>query len=279
MRLRFLARFVPLILVVLLLAACNGSSDESADATLAPPTTEATTTTQPTTTTTEAPTTTTQPMTITTEAPTTTTTVIEGSPVSLPNGDFETGDFTSWSTESWGGNGDWYIYEDGKTPPDPSASDLSPPFDVPDPPQGKYAAVTDMDYSGVHFLYRDIEVAGPWTLHAIVFYENSVWRIHDQPDFGRFDGEAWFGGAGVTHQQYRIDLVDPGAPIHSTEPDDVLATVFWTREGDASSLEPTPVSFDLSPWEGQTIRLRIVQVDNADAFRAGIDDVRLMSAD
>jgi hypothetical protein len=38
---------------------------------------------------------------------------------------------------------------------------------------------------------------------------------------------------------------------------------------------PTPISFDLSPWEGQTIRLRITQIDNLEAFRAGIDDVWL----
>lgn len=262
-----------------MVSAC-GSSDEAADTTVSTATTVAATTTQPTTTTTEAPaTTTTQPTTTTTEAPATTTTIVEGSPVPLPNGDFETGDFTSWSTKSWGGHGDWFIYEDGTTPPDPSVSDTNPPFNVPDPPQGQYAAVTDMDYSGAHFLYRDIEVAGPWTLHAIVFYENSIGTIYEQPDFGRFDGEAWLAGSGVTYQQYRIDLVDPQAPIHSTEPDDVLATVFWTREGDPSFLDPTPVSIDLSPWEGQTIRLRIVQVDNHEAFRAGIDDVRLMSAD
>lgn len=235
--------------VVLLLSSCSGSADDSAATTLA-----ATTTT------------------------TTTTTAIEGSPVPLPNGDFETGDFSSWSIESWG-HGDWYIYEDGTTPPDPSATDTFVPFQAPDPPQGRYAAVTDTDYSGVHILYRDIEIAGPWTLHAIVFYENPIGTIYEQPDFGDFDGEAWLAGSGVTHQQYRIDLVDPRAPIYSTEVDDVLATMFWTRDGDPSSLEPTPMSIDLSPWEGQTIRLHVVQVDNKAALRAGIDDVRIMSTD
>lgn len=208
----------------------------------------------------------------------TTTTAAEGSQVPLSNGDFETGDFTSWSTESWG-KGDWFIYEDGSTPPDPLVSDPTAPFDVPDPPQGQYAAVTDMDYSGVHFLYRDIEVAGLWTLHAMVFYENSVGTIYEQPDFGTFDGDTWFAGSGVRNQQYRIDLVDPQAPIQSLEADDVLATVFRTQEGDPASLEPTPVSIDLSPWESQTIRLRISEVDNSGALRAGIDDVRLVSAD
>ena len=98
--------------------------------------------------------------------------IVSGSedPPILSNGDFETGDLTGWSTESWG-NGEWLVYEDATTPPEPWASDLSPEF-VPDPPQGLYAAVTVHTYSGARFLYRDIEVTGPWVLHATVFYES-----------------------------------------------------------------------------------------------------------
>lgn len=195
----------------------------------------------------------------------------------LSNGDFETGDFTDWSTEDWGRSGEWLIYEDGTTPPNPSVTDDNRPFDVPDPPQGQYAAVTDMDHSGARFLYRDIEVTGPWTLHAIVFYENGIETIYDPPYFGTFDGDLWF--ANVRSQQFRIDLIDPQAPINSVEADDILATVFRTRSGDPPSLEPTPVTFDLSPWEGQTVRLRASQIDNGGPFRAGIDDVRLEWAD
>lgn len=154
-------------------------------------------------------------------------------------------------------------------------TDPDVPFNVAEPPEGRYAAVTDMDYSGVHFLCRDIEVAGSWTLHAVVFYENGIDEFYVQPDFGRFDGDAWFAGSGVTNQQFRIDVVDPEAPIYSTEADDVLAVVFQTEPEDPPSLEPTPVSIDLSPWEGMTIRLRATQVDNKSSLRAGIDDVRL----
>lgn len=218
----------------------------------------------------------TNPPVTTTQVPTSTTTIIEGSPVPLANGDFETGDFTSWTVESWG-SGDWFIYEDGSTPPDPSVTDTANPFDVPDPPQGQHAAVTDMDYSGVHFLYRDIEVAGPWTLHAVVFYENSAGSFYVQEDFGRIDGEAWLANA--RNQQYRIDIIDPTAPIESLEADEVLAAVFWTQPEDPPSLGPTPISVDLSQWDGQTVRLRIAEIDNGGALRAGIDDVLLMSSD
>lgn len=197
-------------------------------------------------------------------------------PPTLENGGFETGDFTGWSTQSWG-EGEWVVYEDGTTPPDPSITDPDTPFEVPDPPEGRYAAVSDMSYTGVRFLYRDIEVTGPLTLHATVFYENHDVQIHDRPDFGRFIEDYW--ASGFMNQQYRIDLVDPEAPIYSLEADDVLATMFWTQTGDPTALGPTPVSVDLSPWEGQTIRLRVTQTDNMGPLRAGIDDVRLERTD
>lgn len=268
---RSLARSALLVLVVLLLAACSDSSDEAANTTVAPSTTIAATTT------TVAPTTsiTTTSTVATTTTTTAATTTTRGPSVSLSNGGFESGDFTGWSTDSWGGHGDWFVYEDGTMSPDPSMTDPDVPFNVPEPPEGQYAAVTDMDYSGAHFLYRDIEVAGSWMLHAVVFYENGIDQFYVQPDFGSFDGEAWFAGSGVTNQQFRIDVIDPDAPIHSTEADDVLAVVFQTQSGDPPSMGPTPVSIDLSPWEGTTIRLRAVQIDNKSALRAGIDDVRL----
>lgn len=194
-------------------------------------------------------------------------------PPVLENGGFETGDLTGWTVESFGA-GDWFVYQDGTTPPDPSTTDPDPAFNVPDPPEGQYAAVTDMDFKGVHFLYRDIEVTGPWVLHATVFYENHGKDILDPLNFGTFIGEVWSGG-GYSNQQFRIDLIHPEAVIHSLEADDVLATVFWTRAGDAPALGPTPVTMDLSPWEGQTVRLRATQIDNAGPLRAGIDDVRL----
>lgn len=191
----------------------------------------------------------------------------------LSNGDFETGDLAGWTTESRG-SGDWLVYEDGANPPDPSISDPSPAFEVPDPPQGQFAAVADMDGSGVHFLYRDIEVTGPWTLHATVFYENHGVAIYDPPSFGVFDGDSWYGGT-EQNQQFRIDLIDPESSIQSLEDADVLATVFRTQAGDPPALEPSAVRIDLSPWEGQVVRLRVTEVDNLGPLRTGIDDVRL----
>jgi hypothetical protein len=54
----------------------------------------------------------------------------------------------------------------------------------------------------------------------------------------------------------------------------VLATVFQARPTDPPRLQPTEVTFDLSPWAGQTIRLRFASADNQGPLRAGVDNIR-----
>ena len=57
---------------------------------------------------------------------------------------------------------------------------------------------------------------------------------------------------------------------------DLRATVFETRPDAPVRRGPTPIRYDLSPWAGQTVRLRIATADNQAPFRAGIDNVRLI---
>ena len=54
----------------------------------------------------------------------------------------------------------------------------------------------------------------------------------------------------------------------------MLVNVFRTSPDDPISLEPTAVSVDLSPWAGQTVRLRLAQSDNQGPMRAGVDEIR-----
>jgi hypothetical protein len=181
--------------------------------------------------------------------------------------DFESGTLASWKIERSGAGG-WFVYTNGKTPPNPSESDPNVPFAVPEPPQGKFAAVTDMNGPGRRILYRDVSLDGRYTLHATVFYVNA----------GPLASPDSLDHENSENQQYRIDIVAPSAPVDSLAAAHVLANVFRTSPGDADRREPFAVTVDLSKWAGQTVRLRLAGVDNGGPLRAGVDNIRLEPA-
>jgi hypothetical protein len=182
--------------------------------------------------------------------------------------DFESGTLASWKIES-SGAGRWFVYTNGKTPPNPSESDPNIPFAVPDVPQGKFAAVTDMNGPGRRILYRDVKLDGRYTLRLTVFYVNA--GPLSSPNTLDYESAG-------ENQQYRIDIVAPAAPVDSLAAPHVLANVFRTSPGDPDRREPSAVTVDLSKWEGQTVRLRLASVDNRGPLRAGADDIRLEPA-
>jgi hypothetical protein len=181
--------------------------------------------------------------------------------------DFESGTLSSWKIERSGAGG-WFVYTNGKTAPNPPESDPNIPFAVSDPPQGKFAAVTDMNGPGRRILYRDVTLDGRYTLHATVFYVNA--GPLTSPDTLNYEDNQ--------NQQYRIDIVAPSAPVDSLAAAHVLANVFRTSPGDADRRDPFPVTLDLSKFAGQTVRLRLAGVDNGGPLRAGVDDIRLEPA-
>jgi D-alanyl-D-alanine carboxypeptidase len=179
--------------------------------------------------------------------------------------DFESGALTGWKAVG-GGSGGWFVYNDGTKPPDPARTDPSFPFDVPDPPQGRFAVVTDMSGPGTRILYRDVTLDGRFRLHLSVFYaaggggfSSPRTLAYDEPQ---------------TNEQFRVDLVAPSAPIDAVAQADVLVNVFKTSPGDPQRREPSSVGVDLSRWAGQTVRLRLADTDNNGPLHAGVDDIR-----
>jgi hypothetical protein len=65
---------------------------------------------------------------------------VGAAPASQASDDFETGTLAGWQIDRRGPGG-WFTYSDGKKPPSPEFSDPGVPFDVPQPPQGKFAAI------------------------------------------------------------------------------------------------------------------------------------------
>jgi CubicO group peptidase (beta-lactamase class C family) len=177
--------------------------------------------------------------------------------------DFESGVLNDWQAVG-GGAGGWFVYSDGQKSPDPARSDPNVPFDVPDPPQGRFAAVTDVNGPGTRILYRDVKLDGRLRLHLSVFYAG----------VGGFRGPPSLAYDEAANQQFRIDVVAPSAPIDSVAHEDVLVNVFSTSAGDPDRREPSGVSVDLSRWAGETVRLRLASTDNQGPLRAGVDDIR-----
>jgi CubicO group peptidase (beta-lactamase class C family) len=178
--------------------------------------------------------------------------------------DFESGAITNWQAVG-SGSGGWFVYSDGHKAPNPAQSDPNVPFDVPDPPQGKFAAVTDMNGPGTRILYRDLRLDGRFTLQLTVFYAGTApfssppTLAHDVPQ---------------ANQQFRIDLLSPSAPIDSVAKGDVLVNVFHTSPTDPARRQPTEVSVDVSARAGQTVRLRLAGTDNGGPLRVGVDNIR-----
>jgi D-alanyl-D-alanine carboxypeptidase len=178
--------------------------------------------------------------------------------------DFESGAITNWQAVG-GGSGRWFVYSNGHKPPDPAQSDPNASFDVPDPPQGRFAAVTDMNGPGTRILYRDLRLKGRFTLQLTVFYTGT----------GPFSSPASLAyDTPEANQQFRIDLVRPSAPIDSVAKSDVLVNVFHTSPVDPARRPPTEVSTDVSAWAGQTVRLRLATTDNQGPLRIGVDNIR-----
>jgi len=184
------------------------------------------------------------------------------------NGDFETGNLTGWTQVNnapGSPTGEWISY---------SGSLFGGA--VPAPPAGNYAAVTIQSGPGAHILYQDVPLEPFYShqLSLLAYYDSNNVLVTPQPNtLSPGSGE----GGPPENQQYRIDVMKPTASIESVEPGDTLATVFATRTGDPTRLAPTVFTADLSPFAGQTVRLRLAEVDNIGELNAGVDSVAIQS--
>ena len=187
--------------------------------------------------------------------------------------DFESGTLTGWTLERRG-SGNWFTYQDGRQPPDPKQTNPFQPFHMPNPPQGKFAAVSDGRGPGLKVMYRDIKLEGRMMLELTVFYVSSTDGLsgYSVP----FVAPRTLAINAGPNQQFRIDILSPAAAADSMADADIRATVFETRPDAPARRGPTPVRYDLSPWAGQTVRLRIATADNQAPLRTGVDNVRLI---
>jgi hypothetical protein len=189
------------------------------------------------------------------------------------NGNFETGNFEGWQVETTNAEiGDWFNYE-GTAPPFNLKGNGRETAPLPAPPQGKHAAVADQLNPSTMILYQDVYLA-PEMRHQLSFrtYYTSYRPLAvPSPDTLSPLEEA----GGQANQQFRIDVMRPEAPLDSIAPEDVLRTAFQVGEGDPASMPPARITANLTPFAGQTVRLRFAVVATKEALNAGIDEVAI----
>lgn len=193
------------------------------------------------------------------------------------NGNFETGNLQGWQVVTPDHEfGDWFAYQ-GTTPPfSRNATTKRGTVAVPAPPQGEWAAIADELNPITVILYQDIVLA-PGLKHQLslqTFYSSNKPLAAPTPD-SLSPEESVIGSQ--ANQQYRIDVMRPEAPLESIDPADILRTVFHTAPGGPLKMPPTRMTANLTPFAGQTVRLRVAVVAGKEALNAGIDDVSVTS--
>lgn len=179
------------------------------------------------------------------------------------NGNFA-GDLTGWTADQQNPDGEidgvWEVY---------TGNDATP---LPPPPEGTYAAYSFTSLISSMVLYQDIALPEqtPLTLQYTYYYEqNPLIDFVTQPTL--------FVSRFFQNQQARIDIMNPLSDPFSVDSADVWLNLFQTQPGDPFSVPYTTVSFDLSSFAGQTIRLRFAVADSRGYLFVGVDGVRILA--
>jgi hypothetical protein len=203
----------------------------------------------------------------------------------------ESGNLVGWQTASQPGSHGQWGQQSG------AVSSFSG-SQVPLPPAGQYAAMLDepdigndlanqltfgsfpgtqpSDYSGTHVLYQDFQVPTGATQVMLSF---SLFIRSQAP----FTDTAVTSTLSYTpdppaNQQVRVDIMDPLAGLYDVGAG-VLRNVFRTDPTMAPDSGGYIVhsGFDLTPFAGRTIRLRIASANNQGRLIVGVDNVQVQA--
>lgn len=181
------------------------------------------------------------------------------------NGGVNTSILTGWTVTDQnqaGSSGSWFAQSGTSAP---AGSVLT----VAAPPQGTFAAMTTQDGEGSHILSQNITIpsGAPATFSARVYVNNTA--------------TAWSTPASLDYtvnpnQQFRIDLMTTGSALTDMGAG-ILQNLYKTSVGDPLVSGYNLITVDVSAFAGQTVRLRLAEVDNQSYISTGADVVSIQS--
>jgi hypothetical protein len=182
----------------------------------------------------------------------------------VKNGNFETGDLSGWNWDCSSCDGAWLVSKAKTTPSG---------FSWFGPMQGDYSALADENAVDTLFLWQTFKIGKPngkltftadWDNHSPNGWCNLVLD---------FDFTHDCGGPGL-NQQFRIDVLAKGASPYTTDPGDILKTIFQTQYN--TPLQQPKISFSvkLGSISGK-VTLRVVVVAGDLNLNVGIDKVNV----
>jgi hypothetical protein len=185
----------------------------------------------------------------------------------ITNGGFEAG-LSAWTRLDQVGSEGTFSLQTGT---------LSPVnlFAVPAPPGGTKAAMTDAPGPGSHVLYQDFVV--PNILAGLYFARFSLFINNNNGSPAFFTPALLDFATPTLNQQARVDIIRTSADPFSVAAGDILQNLYQTTAGNPlvsgynSVLIPVTPLLQANP--GQTLRLRLAEVDNVAPFNFGVDNV------
>ncbi len=169
--------------------------------------------------------------------------VVEGE--LIVNGNFETGDFTSWLVGGFGGGG--FMLNDGTFDPD-SPDGALPPL------AGNYDALAIQNGNGKHTLSQEIYLPDGATSTML------KWTHDIRNHAGTF----------AANHRFAVEL-------RRATDDTLLATVFSTQPGDTAFAGPTNRTASLQAYRGEHVRLVFVEEDSLGHLNVHLDNISLIA--
>jgi hypothetical protein len=184
----------------------------------------------------------------------------------VQNGGFERGNYTGWDVREFG-PASWGL-----------VCALPRGYSFSAPPEGFCAAFASQNEVSAQVLSRVVNLRED-RRHRLTYqlaWENSAGgprRGPAPPPNGFITPNSL--ALDRPNQQFRVDVMKPGAPIRSTDPDHVLMRLFRPGPDDPAQSDWQRASANLTQFAGRKVRLRFAVAVTENVLNLGVDAVKI----